>query len=57
MKYSEMTLEALEELKNDLIGRYIGTWDKPDYYYRTLEILNDEIKIRGNNEIYRYNVR
>lgn len=29
MRYSEMSLEELVNLKNDLVGRYIGTWDKP----------------------------
>ena len=51
MRYSEMSLEELVNLKNDLVGRYIGTWDKPERYYRILEMLNDEIKTRENNEI------
>ena len=51
MRYSEMSLEELVNLKNDLVGRYIGTWDKPEQYYRILEMLNGEIKSRVNNEI------
>lgn len=51
MRYSEMSLEELVNLKDDMIGRYIGTFDKPESYYRILEMLYDEIKTRENNEI------
>lgn len=51
MRYSEMSLEELINFKNDMIGSYIGTWDKPESYYRILEMLNSEIKTRENNEI------
>lgn len=46
MEYKDMKLEMLEDLKNDLIGRYIGDFDKPEYYYRKLEALNSEINKR-----------
>lgn len=38
-----MTLEMLQDLKDGLISRYIGVWDKPKHYYDNLELLNTEI--------------
>jgi len=38
------TLKQLEEEKENLIQRYIGTFDKPKSYYNCLEIINKEIE-------------
>ena len=42
------TLEQLEERKEELIKRYIGTFDKPLSYYNCLEVINKDIEtIKG----------
>ena len=47
MELKEMTLDMLQELREELVGRYIGTWDKPEWYYRKLEAIDLEIKSRS----------
>ena len=44
------TLKQLEERKDNLIKRYIGTFDKPLSYYNCLEIINKDIEIAKNKQ-------
>jgi hypothetical protein len=37
-------LKQLEEAKTDLVKKYIGTFDKPLWYYNSLELLNANIE-------------
>ena len=41
---AKQTLKQLEERKDDLVKRYIGTFDKPLSYYNCLEIINKDIE-------------
>lgn len=36
----------LLELKDELVRRYIGTYDKPTSYYNSLEVINKELDKR-----------
>lgn len=38
------TLKQLEKRKDELIKRYIGTFDKPLSYYNRLEVINKDIE-------------
>ena len=37
------TIEQLEYRKDELVKRYIGTWNKPMSYYNCLEVINRDI--------------
>lgn len=46
MDLKELSIEELEKIREELVGKYIGEWNKPKEYFEQLLDIDCEIRKR-----------